>query len=180
MRKVFLVVVLFVALQAYAEQKTLKLPTAADGEVPVVVDTETKLPIGASDEKAKVTLAGLTFLPKQPGAPLLWTWTYAIEFKPGMKVKTITVEDERDSELKSLIRDETPVIVSDQWRGQEVPHEVTKPFLEAMTSKDVWMLLRRISIKYDDGSSSKLHQLIVEPPPARYRMLDQIMQAGSK
>ena len=180
MRSVFFVVVLFVALHAYAEQKTLTFPTATDGDVSVVMDMETRLPIGASDEKAKITFAGLTFLPKQPGDPLFWTWVYSIEFKPGMKVKSITIEDERDSEIKSLLRDEAPVIVSDQWRGQEVPHEVSRPFLDAMTSKDVWILLRRISIKYDDGSSSKLHQLIVEPPSARYRMLDRIMQARSK
>ena len=64
-----------------AEIKLVTLHTAEDGDVEYQFDTDTKLPISAEDERAKIMGVYLTFLPKRPGDPLEWAIGYEIKFK---------------------------------------------------------------------------------------------------
>lgn len=170
------------ALCARAELKEFKLPTAADGEVGFLVDTDTKLPVGASDDKARVTLAGLAFLPAAKGEALRWTWRYGVQFKGNPEVRRITVEDEKQKELKLLVQDDHPVFEGGVWTGAEAGNVLNKEVFELMNAKDTWMLMRRIVVTYADGSQSKLHQLIVQTQPMRVGLLERLMapqrQAG--
>lgn len=174
-RPLFLASLLCYTLNANAELKELKLPTAADGEVRFLVDTDTKLPVGAADDKAQVVTAALALLTKGKGQPVQWTWQYQIKFRTGVRVKSITIEDERDAKINLLIQDDKPNIEGNVWSGSEKSFELTKEFFTAMQAKDSWVMIRRITITYDDDVQSKLHQLIVETQPMRMKLLDDLM-----
>ncbi|MFT4172473.1 MAG: hypothetical protein QM639_07930 [Rhodocyclaceae bacterium] len=174
MRTALLLSLTLISCAARAELKTLLVPTAADGEVSVVVDTERRLPVGASDERATVTDASLTFPPKNPGDPLQITWRYSIHFSSDVKVSAVLIENERDKELETVVQDANPQLINSTWVGQEAPKELTKEMFAAMNSNDVWMLLRRITVEYEDGKSSKLHQLIIESPVQRRNLLNKL------
>jgi hypothetical protein len=166
---------LLCTVNASAGIKEFKLPTAADGEVQFAINTETKLPIGAADAKAQIVTAALTFLPKEKGQPLQWCWHYGIKFKSDVKIKSITVEDERDSQLHMLIQDDSPRTNDNFWSGSENSAELSKDFFNAMQAQNTWMLIRRFIVTYDDNTQSKLHQMIVETQPMRIKLLNELM-----
>lgn len=161
----------------HSEPKEIRLPTAADGEVVFQMDPDTRLPLSAFDEQAEVTKAALTFLPKEPNKPLHFTWQYELRFKTGSKVKSVTVEDERDAALRTLIDDRNPTVTQSSWTGQEESHEVTQGVVKAMFEKNPWVLLRRITVEYEDGKQSKLHQMVVMTQPMRMNLVEKTMQA---
>lgn len=176
-RQPFLAILLLYTFNANAELKEIKLPTATDGDVRFLFDTDTKLPVGASDARAQVVTAALVFLPKEKGQPVQWTWHYEIKFRTDARVKSITVEDERDAKTNLLIQDDNPSIEGNVWSGFEKSTNLSKDVFSSMQAKDPWMLVRRLTVTYDDNVQSKLHQLIIETQPMRMKLLDDLMIA---
>jgi hypothetical protein len=46
-------------------------------------------------------------------------WEYQVDFTTEKKIKRITIEDERNSELHTLIDDEYPELMDGVWKGFE-------------------------------------------------------------
>jgi len=170
-RILFGLVALMFSAAARAELKEFVLPTAADGNVKFLVDAVTRLPVGVSDDKAHVLKAALTFLPKPKGEMFRWAWEYQIEFNTDKKVKRITIEDERDAELHLLIDDDHPELKGATWTGFEKSIEMTERWLNLMQAREPWLLLRRITIRYEDDSQSRLHQMVVQTRDMRVDLL---------
>ena len=61
--------------------------------------------------------------------------------------------------------------------GFEKGTELTKEIFETMNAKESWVLVRRITITYEDGVQSKLHQMIVQTQPMRVDLLQRIQAA---
>jgi len=180
MRRIFLAATLiFAAVQVYAEIGAMKVPTAADGEVEVLVNAETHKPVGAQDGRARMTFAGLMMGPEPSATGTWWDWSYAIQFKGDQKVKSIVIDDEIGKELKTVLDDESPKVLSGVWHGHEPERLVTKDIVDAMSAPEAWVRLRRVTITYDDGTVSKLHQLVIERREDRVAMLTSLLKATS-
>ncbi len=176
-RRALLASALFASIESNAAPTEFTLPTAADGDVSFPMNPETRMPMSASDQKAEVTKAALTFLPKAAGQPLKFTWQYAIRFKTEAVVRSITIENERDKKLELLVQDDAPKIQSLTWTANEPSHEVTRGFINAVNAKGPWVLLRRVSIVYADGSTSKLHQMVLMTQPMRVQLMEDTARA---
>ena len=173
--RVLLLVFFLLPLSSFAELKEYKLPTAADGQVSYFVDTETRLPIGVSDQYAEVITAALSlYTNRKPTQPLSWTWSYTIKFKTGVKVKSVLIEDEQRSELRTVIKDESPLMSYNIWSGEEELKELNEEMFQLMNAKGPWIQQRKITINYEDGSKSTLHQLIAESQAKRVALLDNL------
>ncbi|MDD1795405.1 hypothetical protein LRP50_19935 [Enterovibrio sp. ZSDZ42] len=177
MKYILLLILITFTTHVSAALKEYKLPTAEDGEIVFIVDDETKLPVSASDDMARVIEGALTFLPKNPGESLRWTWQYRIQFLTDQKVKSVVIEDERDEKIKLLIEDDKPLIVNNEWTGVEKSMHLSKSSFEMMKSEETWLLLRRVRITYEDGQESKLHQMIVVTQPMRIDILNETIAA---
>jgi hypothetical protein len=163
---------------ARAEVKEFVLPTAADGNVKFYVDSVTKLPIGAEDDKAHVMTAAFAFVPTPKGEMFRWTWQYQIAFKTGKKVERIEIEDERDAQLRLLIDDRHPELEGATWTGYEQSIKMSEDWLKVMQEPAPWLLLRRITITYGDGDQSRLHQMVVQTRDMRMKVLDKLLSSG--
>ena len=162
---------------ANAEVKEFRLPTAADGEVVFLIDAQSRLPVPAKDDRAMVTLAAFGFLPIPKGGPVLCAWQYAIRIDPKAKPVSVLIEDERGKQLVQLVRDDHPEVRDGNWMGQEPGIKLDKGLWDAMNGPDPWILLRRITVTYADGSQSKLHQMVVETQPMRVELIRKAMDA---
>jgi hypothetical protein len=177
MKKLLLLALVFGSINANAEINEFKLPTAEDGVIGFNINADTKLPVGAADDKTQVITAALVFLPKKPGEPLQWSWKYELKFKPSTIVKSVKVEDEKGEQLQLLIKDESPSLQEDIWTGFEQPKEFSKGMFDAMNSKEVWMLLRKMTVTYGDNVQSKLHQMVIQTQPMRVELLEKTLAA---
>jgi hypothetical protein len=163
---------------ARAELKEFVLPTAADGNVKFYVDSVTKLPVGAEDDKAHVMTAAFAFVPTPKGEMFRWTWQYQIAFKTGKKVERIVIEDERDAQLRLLIDDRHPELEGATWTGYEQSIKMSEEWLKVMQEPAPWLLLRRITITYGDGDQSRLHQMVVQTRDMRMKVLNKLLSKG--
>jgi hypothetical protein len=173
--RLFVLIALMLSNGARAELKEFVLPTAADGDVKFYVDSVTKLPVGAEDDKAHVITAGFVFLPKPKGEMFKWTWQYQIEFKTDRKINRIVIEDERDAQLRLLIDDQHPELKDRIWTSFEQSIQMSEAWLKVMQEPAPWLLLRRITITYDDGDQSRLHQVVVQTRDMRVATLNRVM-----
>ena len=164
---------LAISAESLAELKEFKFQTAADGEVSYMVDTATKLPIGASDDRATVTDGALTLHLRKGQA--YWTWKYALAFKTDGKVSSVRIEDESAKQLELLLRDENPQLQNKSWAGTEPENLFTPAEFDRFAARGNWFLQRRITVIYEDGVKSTLHQLIVETQPMRVELIDKAM-----
>jgi hypothetical protein len=167
------VIALFPTPDSKNEPTTFKMKTVADGEVSVLIDQDSRLPIAVADDRAEVTTAALAIVKLE--GPVSYTWLYSIRLKTGIRVTSVRIEDETQR-LQTLLHDDNPKVQSNFWRGSERVRELTKDDFEFMNEKDPWMLLRRITITYEDGGQSKLHQLVVQTQRMRVDLLRKLME----
>ncbi|MFZ6769991.1 hypothetical protein ACO0LM_23295 [Undibacterium sp. Di26W] len=160
---------------ANAEIKPINLPTAEDGNVSYQFNTETKLPMSVSDERAEVVAVTFMALPKEPNTPLYWAFGYDIRFKNGVVPTSIKVEDERKKPITQDVFDAKPSLNSGLWKAHSKPVLLNNEWFTAITAKDPWILQERITILYEDGSKSVLHQLAVITNPMRFKVLETII-----
>ena len=159
---------------AGTDTKTIKLPTAADGEVFYQFDSKTNLPLSASDDRAEVTGVALTFLPKKGGEPLRWAFYYGLQFKPGVKPKSILVLSENQPPVSLEVGDTGPVLDKGAWSATSQPKAVDKATWDSMIGNTPWYLQRKFVITYADGNVRTLHQLAVITPTMRLELLEKV------
>jgi hypothetical protein len=159
---------------ARGADKIVKLPTAADGEVFYHFDPATDLPVNASDERAVVTAAALSFLPKKKGEALQWNTYYSLQFGKGAKPTFILVYDESNKPLKLEVGDKAPVLEAGSWSASSQPRTVDKQTWDSMIGPKPWVLQRKFMISYADGTERTLHQLSVVTQAMRLELLQKV------
>jgi hypothetical protein len=55
---------------------------------------------------------------------------------------------------------------------------MSEEWLKVMQEPAPWMLLRRITITYDDGDQSRLHQMVVQTRDMRMKVLNKLLSSG--
>ncbi len=161
---------------AYAEIKEITLPTKTDGDIKYLFDTNTRLPISAFDQKAKIMAVSLAFLPKEPNTPLFWAFTFEIKFQDNAIPTSIVIEDERENQSMQIeVSDQKPILTSSTWTATSKPVQMNDFWFKQMTGKTPWFLQYRFIVNYSDGSSSKLHQIAIVTNPTRFRLLEKII-----
>ena len=154
--------------------RSVKLPTAADGDVYYQFDANTNLPISAKDDRAEVVAVALSFQPKKAGEPLRWNYYYSLQFGKDVKPKMITVFAEDKKPIKLEVGDTAPVLDGGVWSAPSQPKDVDKKTWDAMIGKDPWFLQRKFVIDYADGTQRTLHQLSVVTQVMRLELLEKV------
>ena len=169
-----------VAIPAFAEIKSMPLPTAEDGDILYRVDTVTKAPINAKDDRAEVLPVVSYFLPRENAGGPKWAFRYDVRFKPHAKPASIRVETENVKPVALEVEDKKPVLKSGVWTGTTQPIEFNKAWFDRMSSEDPWILQRRVTIVYADGKKSVMHQLTFITKPMRMKMIGTLMPTEPK
>lgn len=166
---------LSVSLPSQAEIKEIRLPTAEDGEVSYRIDSVTKKPLSAQDDRAEITSVSLAFLPKAPGEPLRWAFLYGVRFKGGAEPKSVSVQTL--GKAKTLLDASEPSVTLKDgvWNGTGKARVMDEQMFREMTRKEPWVLQKKFVITYADGSVRTLHQLAVITNPARVQLLEMVL-----
>jgi len=163
-------ILMFASTVSNAEIVEFNLPTAADGDVIFKVNKDSRLPIPVSDERCEVLVAGLAITKEKNGRPQL-EWQYTLKFNTDVAVESIIIEDEKSDNLVTSIHDDDPEISNGLWNGKEHFTELTKDIFDLMYKEDTWLLLQRITVQYEDGFESKLHQMIIQTQKSRHDLI---------
>lgn len=161
--------------QSSAEIKEVKLPTAEDGEITYQLDTQTKKPISAKDDRAEVSVLSLSLLPKNPGEQLRLAYSYELKIKDGFVPTSIKVISEGGESPTTLIEDKKPSLTGNRWSDMSLPGVLDKRTFDAFASSDPWILQQKFIIKYSDGVERTLHQLAVITSAQRFSMLERLV-----
>jgi len=157
-----------------AAVKTIKLPTAADGDVFYRFDANTNLPISAKDDRAEVMAVALSFEPKKAGEDLQWNVYYALQFQQDAKPTMITVYAEDKKPLTLEVGDKAPALDGGLWSANSQSKAVDKKTWDSMIGKAPWFLQRKFVIDYADGTQRTLHQLSVVTQVMRLELLEKV------
>lgn len=155
-----------------SEIEEIRVPTGEDGDVLAKFDKSTRLPRGASDDRAEVT--GV-YLAVSSGSGLQWTWVYSVKFKEGIVPTVIRVEDESQAPNLLEVEDRHPMLKGLNWIHESPKKPFTKEVFDYMQSKGTWFYMRKFIIDYPDGSKSVLHQPVLYTQAARIEILQTMM-----
>lgn len=173
-RKLAVATGLLICQSVFAQLVELRLPTAEDGEVIYQLNSVTKKPLSAQDDRSEVMAVSLVFLPKKPGEELRWGFLYQVRFKDGAIPKSIVVYSENNKPTTIEVRDASPTLKENTWSAISKPNVMDEKAFQFMTEKDPWFLQRKFVISYADGAERTLHQLAIITNPMRFQLLETI------
>ena len=150
---------LSLAVQSADLTTSVTIPTAEDGDQVVQFSTETKRPMPAGDDKVEIIGANIAFVPMPAETVKVhWGWTFSAQFKGKATPISILIEDETSAPLK-VVYESTALNVRDGlWGGVAPTKPLSKQFVAFVESGQPMFRVFRFTIKYRDGTLSKLHQ----------------------
>lgn len=173
MRYFFILVLMLCSYSSFADEiQEIKVPTAEDGVVLAKFNKTTRMPVGASDERAEVTGVLLSIF---TGNPLEWTWTYLVRFKTDIAPTHIRIEDESQRPNLLEVENAAPILKESTWVGEAQHQPLTKDVFDYMQSKGNWFYMRKFIIEFADGKKSVLHQPVIYSQAARIEILKKAM-----
>jgi hypothetical protein len=156
-----LVILLGWVSSVLAEDSTtaVTIPTAVDGDQVVLFSTESKRPIPAKDDKVEIIGANIAFMPRPDDATKVhWGWNFVAHFTGKAKPIYVLVEDETRAPLTTMVESMAPNLREGLWAGIASTKPLSKQFIAFVESGQPMFRMFRFTIKYEDGSTSKLHQ----------------------
>lgn len=150
-----------------ADVRQIKLPTAEDGEVVYQVDTLTKKPMGARDDRAEVVNIAVSVMPKPSAARPDVFFVYGIKFKGGAMPRSIAVYAEERKPLTLELTDAAPALRGDTYTAMVAPRNMDEAAWQRIASEPALILQKKFVITYADGEERTLHQLAVLTNPVR-------------
>jgi hypothetical protein len=179
MRAIMFALLLGLGFPALSAELTtpVTIPTAEDGDQVVQFNAATKKPMPVSDDKVEILGTNIAFVPMPADATKIhWGWTFSAHFKGKAAPISIVIEDETTAPLKIVYETTTPTLRDGGWGGIAATKPLSKQFIAFIESGQPMFRVYRFTIKYQDGTSSKLHQASVHDAATLQSMIVAVAQ----
>lgn len=178
MRKILatLLILSLPSLLPAAGVREFSVPSADDGIVTVKFSESTRLPIGASDERAEVTGVNFSVEPRPNDETKLHSsWKFSVKFKGAAQPTAIKVINETEKPSVVEIDSKNLALREGTWVGILEKKPVSRQFFESITAKEPWYRLYKFVITYANGTQSVFHQAVIYEQATRVSMLKTAM-----
>jgi hypothetical protein len=153
------------------------IPTAADGDQVVQFSTTTKRPMPMNDDKVEILGTNIAFVPMPADATKVhWGWTFSARFKGKATPTSILIEDETKAPLTIVYETGAPTLRDGLWGGIATTKPLSKQFIAFVDSGQPMFRVFRFTIKYQDGTSSRLHQASLHDSATLKSMIVAVVQ----
>jgi hypothetical protein len=175
MKQILLVAMLTIGAATRSSEPSVPvtIPTAEDGDQVVQFNAITKMPMQVSDGKVEIIGTNISFEAK-PGdtTKIHWGWTFTARFKGTSVPVSILVEDETKAPMTIAYQSDAPRLQEGGgWAGIGPAKPISKQFISFLDSGQPLFRVFRFTIKYQDGTTSRLHQASVHDPVTLKRMI---------